>query len=200
MRHFQKIMEKTKLGDYINTEKSIINIKEKIQELFKKVIDIKFNEFSENLSEIFKITSLQIIDELWTEHLESMTDLREGIGLLGYAQRDPLVEYKNNAFSLFENFMNKVNSQIIKRLLRIKRVVQQRNLLNRMNTNADKIADVLTGSREMSGTAGNASTNEPIINKPLVNQVKVGRNDPCPCGSGLKYKKCGMINAPQHKG
>jgi preprotein translocase subunit SecA len=184
---------------YIRTEKSIENIKEKVIELYRAIMEYKFNDFSENISEIYKITSLQIMDELWTEHLEAMTDLREGIGLLGYAQRDPLVEYKNNAFTVFEKFINKVNGEIIKRLLRIKRVVQQRNIFQGSQTNAAKISDMLTGSREMAMNEQKGETNQPEVLRPVINTVKVGRNDPCPCGSGLKYKKCGMINSSKHK-
>ena len=185
--------------NFIKTEKSIEIIKNKVIDLFESVMNFKFSEFSDNISEIYKITSLQIMDELWTEHLESMTDLREGIGLLGYAQRDPLVEYKNNAFSVFEKFIIKVNGEIIKRLLRIQRVIKQRNIINEAQTNAEKIADLLTGTREMAPVGQVAkNNNEPIVQKPIINTVKVGRNDPCPCGSGLKYKKCGMINSPKH--
>ena len=184
---------------FVKDEKSILTIKEKVIEMFESLMEYKFKDFSENISEIFKITSLQIMDELWTEHLESMTDLREGIGLLGYAQRDPLVEYKNNAFSVFEKFINKVNGEIIKRLLRIKRVVQQRNIMNEAQTNAEKISDLLTGSRELAANVAqtNDSKQQKVL-KPVINMVRVGRNDLCPCGSGLKYKKCGMINSPKH--
>jgi len=195
---FSNIEKQISLKEYIDTEKSIINIEKKIKQLFKILGENKLNEFSDNLSEIYKITGLQIMDELWTEHLESMTDLREGIGLLGYAQRDPLVEYKNNAFEIFEKFINKINDEIVKRLLRIRRVVQTSRKDERLVTNADKIADILTGSREMSNSSS-VNNNEPVILQPVINLQKIQRNEPCPCGSGLKYKKCGLINAPSHR-
>ena len=72
-------------------QKFLWELIEKLKELFVKATAIKNEEFKDDLRELFKVTNLQIMDELWTEHLESMTDLREGIGLRGYAQRDPLV-------------------------------------------------------------------------------------------------------------
>lgn len=183
-------------------------------ELIDRIADLKLEEFGNSLSELYKITSLQIMDELWTEHLDVMTDLREGIGLRGYAQRDPLVEYKNEAFGMFESFIAKINSQIARRLLKIRRVARQLPQTT-LATNTEEIKDVNTGTREMDvvkvtkassllertrnislsggGSAGSVSS------KTKTTKLEVGRNDPCPCGSGLKYKKCGLINSPKHK-
>lgn len=189
-------------GNDLNTYLQSLDL-EGISELFENIIQKialqKFQDFSVNLAELYKITALQIMDELWTDHLDVMTDLREGIGLRGYAQLDPLVEYKNEAYTKFEKFISTINSQIAKRILKIKRVMQAPQI-QRINTNADQVSDVLTGSREI--LAGPQASNEqPVIRKPkpVINSSKIKRNDLCPCGSGLKYKKCGLINAPQHR-
>lgn len=186
----KKIIEIVKNNEIEEIEKAIT-------ELGDKLLDEKFSELKSNISDLYKYTTLQIMDELWTEHLDLMTDLREGIGLRGYAQRDPLVEYKNEAFDLFEKFIARINSQTLTRFMRI-RAIKAPSAQVTTTTNADQISDLLTGSRELAVNQPKGSS------KPITNTKskydKVGRNDPCPCGSGLKYKKCGLINSPKHKG
>jgi preprotein translocase subunit SecA len=172
------------------------NLKKLVEEMLNK----KVAEFGHAISEIYKITALQTMDDLWTEHLESINDLREGIGLRGYAQRDPLVEYKNEAFGLFETFMGNINSQISKRILKIRRVISPLVSPVKINTNESEIVDVITGSHEIDG-GGSSTRPRRIINGQAssdISKAPVGRNDVCPCGSGLKYKKCGLINSPEH--
>lgn len=186
----KKIIEIVKNNEIEEIEKAIT-------ELGDKLLDEKFSELKSNITDLYKYTTLQIMDELWTEHLDLMTDLREGIGLRGYAQRDPLVEYKNEAFDLFEKFIARINSQTLTRFMRI-RAIKAPSAQVTTTTNAEQISDLLTGSRELSVNQPKGSS------KPITNTKskydKVGRNDPCPCGSGLKYKKCGLINSPKHKG
>jgi preprotein translocase subunit SecA len=172
------------------------NLESNLQQVVKDLLGKKVDEFGDGLPEVYKIASLQTMDELWTDHLESVTDLREGIGLRGYAQRDPLVEYKNEAFVLFESLMNNISLQISKRILKIRRINAPSVTLNSvLNTNEDQISDVITGSHEIT----------PNLQKPKAalpqraTSKAIGRNELCPCGSGLKYKKCGLINAPQHR-
>ncbi|HEX9804288.1 MAG TPA: SEC-C metal-binding domain-containing protein, partial [Candidatus Dojkabacteria bacterium] len=169
-----------------------------------KVADFKFKEYEKDLPDVAKGVILQAMDQLWTDHVEAMRDLREGIGLRGYAQRDPLVEYKNEAFIQFETFIKSINSQISKRVLKMVKVQQTSEPPSAViETNADQIEDVLTGTREILDSA-KKSADETLknISKPQVQKVKkvialdgdkfknVGRNDPCPCGSGKKFKKC----------
>lgn len=123
-------------------------------------------EFAEVLIRVY----LQTIDELWSEHLNSMQDLREGIGLRGLAQRDPLVEYKNEAIEYFDRFIAHTDSQFAHRILKVRKIVQPKRKVA-VNTN---IKD-----EERSKNVS-----------PINVSKKVGRNDPCPCGSGKKYKKC----------
>ncbi|MEI7578908.1 MAG: SEC-C metal-binding domain-containing protein [bacterium] len=171
------------------------------------IVAKKITEFAENLGEIYKITSLQVMDQLWTEHLDMMGDLREGINLRGYAQRDPLTEYKNEGYVIFEKFIETINSQIARRILKIRKVISKSMPFEQLQTNESAVSDILTGTREMSlglentlqkGKNQQAMKTEPqkTIRK---SGAEIGRNDPCPCGSGLKYKKCGLINAPGHK-
>ncbi len=136
----------------------------------------------EIMRQIERWVTLSVIDNLWMDHLDAIDDLREGIGLRGYGQRDPLVEYKNEAYSMFERLMAAISSDVVHRIYKVQ---------------------VQLPPKE----AKRARTNEESQQKPVVNAKKqLGRNDPCPCGAInpetgkiYKYKKCGMINAPWHK-
>lgn len=161
----------------------------------------------EVMRQIERWVSLQVIDNLWMDHLDAIDDLREGIGLRGYGQRDPLVEYKNEAFSMFERLMAGIDGEIVRRIFKIQVQLapsQNETGVQKQVTNAVGAAPMFSGRETgLSQAAKAMRTNAPAAEvsgatSPLVS-AKVGRNDPCPCGSGLKYKKCGLINAPQHK-
>lgn len=194
----------------------IAKIKKILTDTIDELLETKFKEFDEALPEIYKIVNLQIMDQLWTDHLDAMGDLREGIGLRGYAQRDPLVEYKNEAYQLFEKFINSINSQFARRILKIRAVAKPREE-KKMETNSEEIDEISNETREMEASAPkvnvqnsrvlreleqaarkNIQTNDTSREETKVNKHVIGRNDPCPCGSGLKYKKCGLINSPKH--
>ncbi len=176
-------------------EKEISSLKEdeiadKLKDKAEKAIDKKVEDFGKDFPQVVKTYYLQAMDEGWTEHLDSITDLRHGIGLRGYAQRDPLVEFKNEAFHLFDKFMRHIDGNFSRIILKVRRVVQSDTQPVEIKTNANEVTDVLTGDREMEP---NQSSGD-ILQKPRrnVSQAipKVGRNDLCPCGSGKKYKKC----------
>ena len=122
-----------------------------------------------------KVVMLRILDTHWMEHVDSLKHLREAVSLAGYGQRDPLIEYKNQAFRLFEELMARLDHDTLSALFHVKinvQITQQKAPEQKLRTNEDKIEDNLTGAD----------------NKP-------GRNDPCPCGSGKKFKKCHGENA-----
>jgi preprotein translocase subunit SecA len=136
---------------------------------------------------IERAVTLRAIDVLWVEHLRSMEEMRESIGLRAHGQRDPLVEYKQEAFRLFGLLQENINAQI-------------REMVIHVQVEATPppppapVATVLSGNDEASGTSASPT------------QQKVGRNDPCPCGAinpetqkPYKYKNCGLINAPHHR-
>ncbi len=140
--------------------------------------------------EIEKYVYLATIDEKWMDHLDNMDSLRDGIGLRGYAQRDPLIEYQQEAFSMFERLITSIEQSVVKKIFRISPVSRPVSVTPRNMVLEKK--DLVTGDKTVarkSKTTSNNSTN-----------AKIGRNDPCPCGSGLKWKKCGLINSPQHRG
>jgi len=126
---------------------------------------------SETTREAEKFVQLGTYDELWMRHLDTLDSLRDGIGLRGYAQKDPVVEYKKEAYSMFESLLNKINSQIARRIFRI----QARP----------------TPSRPSIEESHSKSTRKPSSKVTQVSpSKKLGRNDPCWCGSGKKYKHC----------
>jgi preprotein translocase subunit SecA len=141
----------------------------------KRVMDIG----KENLESFQRIIMLQIIDKNWIMHLQDMDHMKEGIGLRGYGQLDPLREYKKEGFALFEELMNRVTEEIITTLSRIQ-VRRQRQ------------EEMPIKKRAMHFSHGDEE------NKPVTVRrqgEKVGRNDTCPCGSGKKYKRCCGVNA-----
>ena len=128
---------------------------------------------------IEKSLYLQIIDINWMNHLDEIDYLREGIGLRGYGQRDPLVEYKREAFDMFETLMGNIHLSLAQNIFRV----------NVVSPNAqEEKAISYHGGEENLQFSGSQEAGEK--QKPIINRDKVGRNDPCPCGSGLKYKKC----------
>ena len=128
-----------------------------------------------------KIIMLQVLDTLWKDHLLGMDHLKEGIGLRGYAQKNPLTEYKKEGFSLFSNLMAKIKEEITEYLFKVQ--------IRRESEFEDE--DVIAKPKQMvehRGDVGGSDKPETVRRE----EEKVGRNEPCPCGSGKKYKKCHM--------
>ncbi len=121
---------------------------------------------------VLRAVILRSIDQLWVEHLTEVDDLRRGIGLRGYAQEDPLNAFKREAFKLYDEFQGLIRVSIGRSILRVS-VVQQE-----------------APRPKVVATSGASTTSAPAPKAPVAPAASVGRNDPCPCGSGKKYKKC----------
>lgn len=137
-----------------------------------------------------RAVSLRAVDVLWVEHLKNLEDLRESIGLRGYGQREPIVEYKQEAYRLFHALEAAIDDQIVQMLLHVE--VEEKAAPIPIEEPAKQLQ--YSGSEEVKPPA------------PLVVDDKIGRNDPCPCGAidpktgnVYKYKKCGLVNAPHHR-
>jgi preprotein translocase subunit SecA len=171
----------------------------------KKAYSEKETAFSKDIwNSIQKALYLRSLDTLWMNHLDEIDYLRQGIGLRGYGQRDPLIEYKREAYDLFLGLMDTVRKTYLMTILKIGPAtnVSQREAPREIQMRgADDSVAQFSGPSVAgeSATAGGSSEGEAPKQVPLVNQDTVSRNDPCPCGSGLKWKRCGMINAPEHK-
>ncbi|MDQ3658358.1 MAG: preprotein translocase subunit SecA [Actinomycetota bacterium] len=130
-------------------------------------------------------TLLSIVDQRWREHLYDMEYLREGIGWRGLSQRDPLVEYKREGFDIFQEMERGLKEDYVTYIYRIENF---------------QVRDE-PEMQQFSYSGGEDPSSQPSErpNTPRQASNKVGRNDPCPCGSGQKYKKCGFLNTPEHK-
>jgi preprotein translocase subunit SecA len=123
---------------------------------------------------------LDIVDGQWKDHLLTLDHLKEGIGLRGYGQKDPLVEFKKEAFTLFEDMMDRIDTEAVRFLFLMQpaKPEEQAKQIERRQQRQQK---------DLQFQAGSAQAEAP---KPVRTATKIGRNDPCPCGSGKKYKKC----------
>lgn len=150
------------------------------------------------MADIEKMVMLRSIDDLWIEHLETMDHLRKGVGLQGYGQRDPLVEYKKEAYRLFHEFLARINERVTRTVFRVqvaRQVAQQEHAM----MSAVPTQNIQLSGPEKEGVASSSlsASEEVREGDDLSGDFKlkdVGRNDGCPCGSGKKFKKCHGAN------
>ena len=126
------------------------------------------------MRELERVVTLRVVDEYWMDHLDAMTDLRQGIGLRAYGQTDPVVEYKREGYEMFEAMIDAIREEIVRRMFLVQ--IKPQTEIKR-----EKVAKITS-----EGGAGDKT----VKRQPTVRKAKVGRNDPCPCGSGKKYKNC----------
>src|SRR5688572_14728174 len=139
-----------------------------------------------------RIIMLNIIDAQWKDHLLSLDHLKQGIGLVGYGQKDPLVEYKKQSFDMFQEMLDRIDTNTIRSLFNLQIVSEQPPEALRQRRAARRSALSFTGPNQGAAPAGEEDGKVKTV---VRNQPKVGRNEPCPCGSGKKYKKCHGIAA-----
>ena len=167
-------------GTLSYTQEEIYDMtREKLIDDLRSIADIEYEkkeeEFgSERLREIERIILLRVVDSKWMDHIDDMERLRQGIGLRAYAQRDPIIEYKEEGYIMYEAMLQAVNEDIIKLLFHVK-----------LESNIER-KQVAQPTAASGGSDEQGATPKTVIRS----SPKVGRNDPCPCGSGLKYKKC----------
>lgn len=161
-----------------------------IADYAKKVAEERFEEKEKAVGDtaimhqLMRFVALQSLDTLWMQHLDTMEHLRDSVGLRGYGQRDPLVEYKREGFQLFQRLLAGINHQIVNTIYKVNLVRQP---LTEMERATQQGVNLKGGSEE-------------VISEPVRDEFSdIGRNDPCPCGSGKKYKKCGLLNTPEHQ-
>ena len=163
-------------------------------ELVKEVIErahqiyeAKEAEFGdENLRELERVVMLKIVDQKWMDHIDNMDELKKGIGLRGYGQKDPVVQYRLEGTEMFDDMIEDIRIDVIKILLNIRK---KEGTIQRTETT--KVTGAGLEDTAINLVDGNITEKEGGMNKTIVNDgPKVGRNDPCPCGSGKKYKNC----------
>jgi preprotein translocase subunit SecA len=173
-----------------------------ISDSVRKAYDLKISfENPEALKEVERFTILSAIDRLWQEHLYEMDSLRYSIGLRGYGQRDPLIEYKAEAFKIFDELMVNVKTEICHNIFRSASSMMafENFLKNVPQQTLHQAASAFGGTSTASSGGAQARPSDVVSEaaaavaekaKPVRTGPKVGRNDPCPCGSGKKYKHC----------
>jgi len=168
--------------------------REELKENIMKEIEIIYKEREEligeeKMRELERMALLYTLDEAWRDHLYSLDYLREGIYLRAYGQKDPLVEYKQESYKMFEELMRRIRNETVHRVLRIQVAQIPKRVLEKVRAEHPEFSQKRLESKEK--PRGILREEEVQIRRPFVREIpKVGRNDPCPCGSGKKYKHC----------
>ncbi len=159
--------------------------RDELQDFLNQVAEESYTQreqlFGEdNMRELEKIIMLRVVDNRWMEHLDRMDMLREGIGLLAYGQRQPLVEYKIRGHEMFNQMIASIQNDIASLIFRVNIITrEQQEAMERENQ-----------QRMAAAKANHGDDFQENVKQPVKNGEKIGRNDPCPCGSGKKYKNC----------
>ena len=151
-------------------------LEEQILAAMHKTYAAKEAEYGEKtMRELERVILLRVVDEYWMDNIDAMTDLRQGIALRSYGQHNPVDVYKKEGYEMFEGVTNAIREETVRRLFSVRLKTDE-------EVKRQKVATV-TGE----GAGGSAKS---IKRQPVRKTVKIGPNDPCPCGSGKKYKKC----------
>ena len=161
-----------------------------IKELSEKAHNIyntKSEKFGESMRELERVITLKIVDEKWMEHIDNMDELKNGVGLRAYAQKDPVVVYRMEGFDMFDEMIYAIQYDVVKLLMH----VTERDEGAQRQQTSEITSAKLQETSAIELVDGKISPKEGGIDKTIRNEEpKVGRNDPCPCGSGKKYKNC----------
>ena len=174
--------------DKVVAEDIINEVKEKAHSIYEE----KSEKFGDSFRELERVVMLKIVDQKWMEHIDNMDELKNGIGLRAYGQKDPVVVYRMEGFDMFDQMVDDIKFDVVKLLM---------HATKRDEGASRKEAAQITDTKLQEKAAielvdGKLSPKEGGINKTIVNETpKIGRNDPCPCGSGKKYKNCCGKNA-----
>jgi preprotein translocase subunit SecA len=170
-----------------------------VRDLIQAMFQAKEQQIgAETMRQLEKHIMLSVLDNAWKEHLASMDYMRQGIYLRGYAQQDPKQAFKRESFELFSQMLARIKTEVIQMLARIR--IRSEEEVAAMEAEQQRVAERLARQMQASGGGapaggvlgmeGPASQQAAATMEPLVTGPKVGRNDPCPCGSGKKYKHC----------
>ena len=174
--------------DKINPDKLLDELKEKTLANY----EAKEKEFGDDIREIERVVLLKVVDGKWMDHIDAMDELKNGIGLRAYGQKDPVVQYRFEGGEMFDEMIAQIKLEVAKIMLHVVKSsgpVQRSSTVNITNAGLDSSA---INSMNIEGENNNVpKTNQTSKPQPIVNSgPKIGRNDPCPCGSGKKYKNC----------
>ena len=171
-------------GDKIRTDKVLEELTQKVD----KAYEAKTKEIGEDIKNLERYIILKVVDDKWMDHIDNMDSLKNGIGLRAYGQKDPVVQYRIEGGNMFEEMIASIKIDVTKLLLHV--IKKEGPLTHKSNVKVtgegfDNSA-IEVGERAPVANSSSDSKPQPIVN----HGPKVGRNDPCPCGSGKKYKNC----------
>jgi len=165
----------------ISTENADVFKKDLINFILLKYSEFRNQVESEQIKEAEKWIMLETIDQAWKQHMINIDHLKEGIGLRGWGQKNPLIEYKREAFAMFEDMMRQIRADIVRHVFHIKpEQFDQTELVQKRQQEMDEM-------KLVSGDEGKSENKQQTVKR---EEEKVGRNEPCSCGSGKKFKKC----------
>ena len=222
VREFSKLIpfdttSQQQLAKQLSQKNTTEEISEELTELADRAYKTRERQFgAKQMRFLERVISLTTLDERWMEHLDSMEGLRDGIWLRGDKQT-VLSEYKKEAFGMFTKLVDGIESSIASRIFRVQprdpatqsaiptRVIEHKDDIH--ESLAKEVADATPKQAASKNTSGSTSDLAAALGsaraqakpEPGSKKIKIGRNDPCPCGSGLKYKKCGLIGAAEHR-
>ena len=146
-----------------------------VEKAFFDKYESQREELGDDFAEAQRVILLRSVDRRWMDHIDDMDELKRGIGLEAYGQRDPAQEFKFRSYDIFNEMTDNIKNDTVRGILSVK--IRREEDLQREEVAKD-------------GTESHGGGEKSVVNKTVVNKNKVGRNDPCPCGSGKKYKKC----------
>ena len=177
------------ISDFVKENaKDSHKIIEKLQEVALSEYDKKEAEIgSEELRELERVVMLKVVDQKWMDHIDAMDELKDGIGLRAYGQQDPVVKYRIEGMDMFDEMVLDIKHDVVQMMM---------NLRKQDEVKREETAKITGASLQALNSLDNGEKMKVEEHKPVVNEgPKVGRNDPCPCGSGKKYKNCCGKNA-----
>ena len=187
----QELNTNLTITDLESLNKENIHLKEVIEEAVEKAYAI-YDERektigAEELRELERVVTLKIVDEKWMDHIDAMDELKDGIGLRAYGQKDPVVQYRIEGFDMFDQMVLDIKTDVVKLLMHVRKKEE-----NIQRTEAARITGMSLENSAISNLGGTIApkTSSPQNQTVVNNEPKVGRNDQCPCGSGRKYKQC----------
>ena len=187
----QELNTNLTITDLESLNKENIHLKEVIEEAVEKAYAI-YDERektigAEELRELERVVTLKIVDEKWMDHIDAMDELKDGIGLRAYGQKDPVVQYRIEGFDMFDQMVLDIKTDVVKLLMHVRKKEE-----NIQRTEAARITGMSLENSAISNLDGTIApkTSSPQNQTVVNNEPKVGRNDQCPCGSGKKYKQC----------
>ncbi len=180
--------------DHPKPDSLVLNVQDIVLDAYKK----REEELStDQMREIERRVLMSVVDDLWRDHLHEMDLLKEGIGLRAYGQKDPLIEYKKESFILFNQLVLDINKNVTKKVFTTY-IIAPENIEEflRMAQQSHAETSAFTSTKPQSAPRTSTNAKDSLAKiQPRRVEMKVGRNDPCPCGSGKKYKKCcGKLN------